>query len=332
MNGYSIKRYIGFPFRSYPEAMDEDMSVFQRADFQKSFFKNSIVYGFQKKKLPVTYVVRRDKRIVMIFPSFENSSSVELAGNTTGICSLSPIFFENNVESQKEIFEFFLSNIKNRTVILPRIREDSKMYTIISGMTGKYKIEDKQTKCVQINFANGQEAHVAGLSKSVRQNIRTAYNRLKTDEKSFRFEMIHGNEISTKRMDSILEIYNNRHEERYKEGVSKLKRFYLKNLDYATRNLYFDYAVHAFLYIDGNIAGFFSGYYDKNKKSIVIPRLSIDAEYGRYSPGYVLLNETMKYYSENNDVQIIDLATGDEKYKCDMGGEIYNRFEYAITL
>lgn len=48
--------------------------------------------------------------------------------------------------------------------------------------------------------------------------------------------------------------------------------------------------------------------------------LAIDMEYSFYSPGYVLLCETMKYVIPNTSIRNIDLCRGTEKYKTDMGG------------
>ena len=59
------------------------------------------------------------------------------------------------------------------------------------------------------------------------------------------------------------------------------------------------------------------------KDRIVIPRLSISTEFRKYSPGYVMLCECMKYLSENTGIRHIDLCRGTEKYKSDLGGREY---------
>ena len=57
-----------------------------------------------------------------------------------------------------------------------------------------------------------------------------------------------------------------------------------------------------------------------SKDRIVIPRLAIDDQFRFYSPGYLLICETMKYLLENNSsIKNIDLCRGTEKYKTDLG-------------
>lgn len=76
------------------------------------------------------------------------------------------------------------------------------------------------------------------------------------------------------------------------------------------------------------MAGFCSGYIDND--SFVIPRLSINDEFARYSPGYLLINEAIKWFSANSNIRIIDLSEGAEKYKLDLGGIVYKKVDYTI--
>ena len=49
------------------------------------------------------------------------------------------------------------------------------------------------------------------------------------------------------------------------------------------------------LCIDGQLAAFMSGMLGL-KHEYVVPRLSINDEFGFYSPGMLLLNEAVKYF------------------------------------
>ena len=53
------------------------------------------------------------------------------------------------------------------------------------------------------------------------------------------------------------------------------------------------------LYIDGKLASFMSGMLGRQNE-YVVPRLSINDEYGFYSPGMILINEAIKYFEINN--------------------------------
>lgn len=168
---------------------------------------------------------------------------------------------------------------------------------------------------------NGYETYFNSLSKSTKQNIRTAYNRMKTDEKEY-----------------VLSIYTS-YEQLGKMCLTEINQLYHKRkadwidgqpIDKKTQNkvlrrdvIYqgvrkLDNPVIAVLRIDSVIAAFFIGFsYDNG---VCIPRLAIDIEYGRYSPGVVLINEFLKTLPDNAPY-IFDLCRGDEKYKSSLGGE-----------
>ena len=78
------------------------------------------------------------------------------------------------------------------------------------------------------------------------------------------------------------------------------------------------------------IAAFLSGLIDKNSKSVIIPRLSINDDFLKYSPGIVLINETAKKLAENKNIDNLDLSKGDEQYKFSMGGEVYYTMNFDV--
>ena len=77
------------------------------------------------------------------------------------------------------------------------------------------------------------------------------------------------------------------------------------------------------LFIDGRLAAFMSGLLG-SKNEYVVPRLSIDDEFGFYSPGMLLVNEAIKYFIEKTKIRHLDLSQGDEPYKYKMGGTKHN--------
>lgn len=59
----------------------------------------------------------------------------------------------------------------------------------------------------------------------------------------------------------------------------------------------------------------------KNERYVVL-RLAIDVSFIRYSPGLMLINETIKYFTKDNHISILDLPYGHEKCKFDMEQKI----------
>ncbi|PIK21234.1 GNAT family N-acetyltransferase [Prevotella intermedia] len=75
------------------------------------------------------------------------------------------------------------------------------------------------------------------------------------------------------------------------------------------------------MFIDGQLSAFMSGFKDQNNTTLIIPRLSINNDFLFYSPGLMLVNETIKYLYNQSTIRELDLSQGTEKYKFDMGGE-----------
>lgn len=175
------------------------------------------------------------------------------------------------------------------------------------------------------------EDYFAGLSKHVRQNVRTAYNRLKRDghEIAFRFFSTAGIGCNLKSGDgeSLLakcrNVYRVRQEGRYRRATGILHRLTLKYVNYTTLSIPGSFGFLAVLLVDGKVGAFMEGYVNRNRKALEVPRLAIDDEFAWYSPGMVLVNEAVDFMLKNTNLRIVDLCRGTEKYKTDMGGEIY---------
>lgn len=67
-----------------------------------------------------------------------------------------------------------------------------------------------------------------------------------------------------------------------------------------------------------------------NDNEIMIPRLSIDIKYARYSVGNLLINETIKYLTNSKGYEVFDLAQGNEPYKYVMGGVEHFKYNFKI--
>lgn len=110
-----------------------------------------------------------------------------------------------------------------------------------------------------------------------------------------------------------------------------LHKFYLKHFHYYTiahRNLESSY--FGVLRINGNIAAFWSGFCNPNRDYISCPRLALDANYSRCSPGIILLCETAKIIEQSTGINKLDLSRGNHDYKMKMGGVNYYSHDYIF--
>ena len=71
---------------------------------------------------------------------------------------------------------------------------------------------------------------------------------------------------------------------------------------------------------------------NRTNNRILVPRLAINGNFSRYSPGIILINETVKYIkNEMNNVNVFDLSKGAEQYKFVMGGSEYLHYDFILS-
>ena len=81
---------------------------------------------------------------------------------------------------------------------------------------------------------------------------------------------------------------------------------------------------------DNKPIAYMAGLYNEQQKIYYVPRLCINDVYKKYSPGIILVNETIKYLI-NQGTSVLDLMEGDELYKIAMGGVVYNNYQIQKT-
>jgi hypothetical protein len=289
------------------------------------------VYRFTKyfvpQYKPVIFCVKDDKgEMLMIAPVKKNRFKrfYKMLGDIQG-CGLADFVYNPKLSHEERLrcIECLFGKIGCKA-LLRRLEAEGPLAEYLEARAGK----KSQDVCVSIKYSDSFDEHFATFSSSVRQNVRTAYNRLKRDGKAFdlRFydsETPMPNEVRAK----VMELYLGRLFSKYKKY--KGLRLWYQRLVYMhakhdTKSLFaLQNQYHAILYIDGEIAGFMSGFKDYESTKLFVPRLAICDSFRFYSPGYIMLCETMKIMIEKSSIRELDLSRGDEKYKLDLGGGKY---------
>lgn len=167
--------------------------------------------------------------------------------------------------------------------------------------------------------ASGYQNWFDGLSKKTRQNIRTSYNRLSNDGLCFGLKKIVQQEIDDTLLQEIDAIYQKRRQDwGYKSSAwQQFKRIRASKRDlvYQTVSSSPSGVIYQLL-VNDKCAAFLAGYQFKNY--IHVPRLAIDDEFSRYSPGMVLINECLKQF-EGEPFEF-NLGRGSEGYKKKLNG------------
>ncbi len=200
--------------------------------------------------------------------------------------------------------------------------------------------------CVEIHKQNTFEQYRKSLSKSVRQNIRTAKNRSEKDgtdihceirsnltkadaEEFFKIYLSRSeikNRVDSKGSvkDKILSFINSRY------NLNLKKR--LKKYNYITESLVS--LVNNFIiciYSGDKKIGFIYGLKEQDGK-IRIMIVCFDEKYSRYSPCMQGFAYTFEQLYNSDEFNGFDLTRGQEKYKYDLGGEEHFINNYRLEF
>lgn len=321
------------------------LSIFQSYEFMLNFWKNSWIYCLTHKEFPVFYLIRdKGKPCMIALLSKKANGTYVIMGNKNG-CEYCDFIYAERAPVDIYIKELVV-HLKS-PIVFENVREQSSLYQSFIGTDDMKECGEKA--CINILLPNSYEEYYKGLSSSMRQNLRTAFNRLKRDGHNVSLKVINDGGKCTvwsyvdmesiqgarghynntrqdasainKDFDDMLALYYMRHEERYGENTSKLKMWYMKHLNFVTKSLRnMSSAMSVMLFIDNELAAFMGGLLSHGETDYIIPRLSINSKYGFYSPGMLLVNETARYMIDNTSNRNLDLALGTESYKTKMGG------------
>ncbi len=208
-------------------------------------------------------------------------------------------------------------------LLLKNINEQGILYSVLKDVV------TKQEPCVAIKLSPTYEQYYLSLSKHQRQNIRTSYNRMANDSLTISLQCYDSSRQLSRSLWNQCEVmYENRHnmvaDNRWKQTYNRFTNPYHHIMMKHPERMIF------ILEANGIPLAYMAGLYNEKQQSYYVPRLCINDLYGRYSPGVVLVNETVKYLIAHKAC-VLDLMLGDEPYKVAMGGMINNNYQLQIT-
>lgn len=286
----------------------------------KSGITNKIKNIWNKKSAPIYYEVYNEDKPILIFPAEEIGDKIE---------SLYTLDFFDIV-CGKDVNKFWIyeaikeiATLENKNVVIKRFRENNNTFLKLADFVAIEPFD----KCVKIDYTEDYDNYYASLSKHARQNLRTAYNRLVTDGKKYEFSFYFG-KLNGKDANKLKDIYLNRRVSKY-NNMNFLKKLVFK-IDEPISNVCFglNNSFTSIVSINGTPVAFMSGIISRGEA--LVPRLAIDDKFARYSTGVILVNETIKELI-NRKIYCLNLATGTETYKTQMGGNEYNVMKLEIS-
>lgn len=279
------------------------------------------------------YVYYQDKKPKLIMPLMLKQKKLYIFGDFESVGALDFIYPEE--VSPGDFAEAFteLRKIHTEELCINKLNIRSKLYDFLLLQGQEKLVNLRQTRsqtCVKIMF-NDYDSYYNSLTKSNRQNLRTAYNRLEKDGLSWKLAVDRKIRLHSKSYQDEFAIYVKRESERDNESrgfFSKLRLKYTDPVTVALRNM--DNSYDFKFYIEKDLAAFMLGF-ESESKEVIIPKLAIDSNFSKYSPGKLMINEAVKFLINNSNIRTLDLSKGSEKYKYDMGGEEHINSDFVVS-
>jgi hypothetical protein len=282
---------------------------------EKNFFL--VEYTNNKAVAIIPLTLRRG--YLNIFGDFESGGALDFIYPTsTSPDIFDAIFFDLRAFFPKQVL--CLNKINERSLLYKYLREKGPDYT-------------STRSCVKINFGDSYEEYFKGLSQNQRQNIRSSHNRLTSDKREYSLDIKINSIISDAFIKDSLRIYNKREGERTHDErnlFSKFRQLHFEPITPAIQKMPNNFNVSLSLNGAGLIA-FLSGFIT-NGNEIICPRGAMDSTFARYSPGKLLISESIKWLIANTTIRCLDLSRGEEQYKYEMGGVKHTNYAYEIKL
>lgn len=308
---------------------------------------------FLKRSYKELNIAVYDDELIMILPLVYKITNlgifVHLRGEFVGAGHLGALYSQKSNERHLEsallrVKDFFNSKYKAKKIFIKfkRIREDLKFNSLLRNIVNCSVLEITEQKCLFIPIDGTRDDWYKSLGKSARQNLRTSYNRIRKDNISIHTKTYINKEVPCTVYSQITKLYTKRILEKsgqkfiLNNPVCNYFLFRLKKKNKFNKTLSSDLNTFTqVLYLNNEVAAFCQGYIS-NDNRIIIPHLSYNSKYCKFSPGAVMIDLCIKYITENRSdkfyINKLDLSCGDEKYKYFNGGIEYLNFHYLFCL
>ena len=322
-----------------------DMTAFQTYEWNRLLIEEffSLLYNrlFAEVKC---YVVTEDQKVVSILPVIIQKRNAKIVwwGRKKGSYILGDGSWSDYLnfiydEPNPQAWELILSNLP-KPLFINSLRSNTALCQFL---------DERGEKCGQhpsvfVTVMPDAAEYLASLSKSVRQNLRTAANRMTKADIVYELRIEDG-KLDAALADALVGMH-------YDRAKIKNQRNYKKNLHWISRNLrnsYKEYqnrqyniiyqsmtrnesGVTVVVYLNGVAAGYMYGIRDS--KAVRVMHNCVNEEYKFYSPmfkgAYDFICEEIN--NKRYHVAQIDFTRGNESYKFQLGGEELPLNSYTI--
>lgn len=322
----------------------DEMTYFQSFEWYKMLFEINQVFDNNNFSVRIVVVSDNLSNVVMIAPlwivtktfaKFNKKGAYIFGGNQWSdylnliYKRFEPTAFEALLASVKEkyhITQFYFEELPGTTSLYHYLSDN---YHIGAA---------RKTDCVELTLPESTEAYHKLLSKSSRQNIRTAGNRAERDNIIFSIN------------------YDDKEIDRDFYAQLRSSRLDTKRLNYSLKqNLIFFISQKILRRGKYTFAPYSPFYDDKNAKFLTVRDANgvlcaafcygIDAtnriavmsactnpDFYKYSPGILGMYDFINHLIEHTEIKSVDFTRGTERYKYALGGKEHYNFSFSIDI
>ncbi len=258
----------------YSENSNE--SIYQNPDYAKIINRQLLIYKIILRMNEKFYCFYKNQKLILILPLYKKwwKNRYTLFGNKTGCAYLDAIYYPNiTSEDFDECFSALKYNLKDFTIHYNYVKTTSLLGKYL---TDKYNSIGNYTKYVVINLPDEYEIYNEGLSKNVRQNIRTAYNRINKNMCKINLCVYDSDNIPVKVKNEINSIYITRMTNRYDKKGGFLYKLFLNHFDAGSKALeqLNNRVLWFILNLNDSPIAFMAAFTERDHKTLVIPKTS----------------------------------------------------------
>lgn len=343
----SISRFSHKEFRSLREAWTQlesgpDMTAFQSFEWFALVNEHFAAERLSRSLVRAVYYLVSDEagepvliaplRIHLVPLSKGHPRGIHLLGRNGYSDYLNFIYQDFDPSAAALVARQAAADFGIRQFVLERLVADTACFQWLVGQPGASMVEHE---AVQLSLPESLAEYQATLSKSTRQNIRTAWNRLRTD----------GVELTIAWGDAsvgageaaafaTLKQQRETNRRRRNRGVKGLVLDALRSAYFSVLFSGYNEAGEAmgrlenpwFLRVSAGeeLCAFAFGLADRfgANRVLRVLQVGIDESFGRYSPGLIGLHEfiSQEIAEGRPNFDVVDFTRGGERYKYDLGG------------
>lgn len=305
-----------------------DMTYFQSYDWTEMLIKyapannwwyESAFFSVEKDGMVLliapVWIIKHDYKLInkrgcYFFARYEWSDYVNL------------VYDQFDSHALEVLFSFLKEKYSIKSCYFENLKEETSLYKYI--IMYKNVQSNSVATCVELHLPDSVEDYFVYLSKNSRQNIRTAYNRMKKNDIEHSVIM---EDSDIDRNECILL--------REQRCVTKgrKKKFSINTVKYKLIEKFLlfrfkdyipikDDANSKFIsfYSENELKAFFNYGYSKHVNTVYAMSAGFDYEYSKYSPGLIAMYEFILNAIEGKTVKTVDFTRGTEFYKYTLGG------------